>query len=84
MIGQIRRTLFTPLPSQWNAIVRDTTAAIERFTRDTLPMTIAWWLPKRVAYWAAIRVGSHATVGEHGHQIVPDLKFMEALRRWPR
>jgi len=39
-------------------------------------------LPRRVTYWAAIRLGANAAVGEHQDQIVPDLMFTEALRRW--
>lgn len=30
-IGRLRRLLFVPWPSRWNAFVRDTTAAIERW-----------------------------------------------------
>lgn len=83
MIGQIRRALFTTFPSRWNATVRDGTAAIERFWRDTLPMTIAEWLPKRLVYWAAIRVLAYATVGEYREQVVTDLRAIDALQRWP-
>jgi len=45
-------------------------------------ITIAWAVPKRLAYWCAIRVGAHATQGPYSDQIVPDLKFMDALKRW--
>lgn len=45
-------------------------------------MAIAWRLPRRLVYWCAIRLGAHATQGEYGHQIVPELKFMDALERW--
>ena len=47
-----------------------------------------WWLflarrcPRSLQYWCAILVGAHATQGEWSNQIVPDLKFMEALERW--
>lgn len=50
---------------------------------DKILMAIAWKLPRRLAYWCAIRVGSYATCGQYGHQIVPELKFMDALGRWP-
>jgi hypothetical protein len=43
---------------------------------------LAGALPRRLAYFATIRVGVHATTGEYGHQIVPDLTFLDALKRW--
>lgn len=43
---------------------------------------IAWWLPRRLAYWCAIRLGAHATQGRWSNQNVPDLTFMDALKRW--
>jgi hypothetical protein len=49
---------------------------------ERLCIWIAWILPRKVAYWAAIRVGTHATVGRYSSQIVPDLNFMKALKRW--
>jgi hypothetical protein len=49
---------------------------------EKLTMKAAWMLPKRLAYWCAIRVIAHATQGEYGHQIVPDLTAMDALKRW--
>lgn len=49
---------------------------------DNIVMWIAWHLPRKVAYWAAIRIGAHATQGKYGTQIVPDLSFMDALKRW--
>ena len=49
---------------------------------EKLCIAIAWALPKRLAYWCAIRVISHATTGEYGSQIVPELQAMDALKRW--
>lgn len=49
---------------------------------DRLAMAIAWALPRRVVMWCAIRVGAHATQGEFSNQIVPDLGFMDAVKRW--
>lgn len=49
---------------------------------EKLIIAIAWRLPRRLAYWCAIRVGAHATQGKYGDQVVPDLKFMDALQRW--
>lgn len=54
------------------------------FDIDKLWMHLAWMLPKRLCYWCAVRVGAHATVGEHGRTIVPELRMMEALDRWPK
>jgi hypothetical protein len=39
-------------------------------------------LPKRIVYFAAIRLGVNATTGEFSDQIVPELYFMDALKRW--
>jgi hypothetical protein len=47
-------------------------------------MFIAWHLPKSLVAWCAIRVGAHATQGQYSSQVVPDLKFMDALQRWGR
>ncbi len=49
---------------------------------DKLAMFIAWRLPKRLVMWCAVRVGAHATTGEYGSQIVPELTVMDALQRW--
>lgn len=51
-------------------------------TRDRLARLVANWLPERVVYFAAIRLGARATSGEHSTQVVPELRFMEALSRW--
>lgn len=49
---------------------------------DKLAMKFAWMLPRRVAMWCAIRIGAHATTGKYGGQIVPELGFMDAVKRW--
>jgi hypothetical protein len=49
---------------------------------DTIAMKAAWMLPRRLVYWATIRLGAHATQGEHSDQVVPDLNFIDALKRW--
>lgn len=54
---------------------------MERF-KEWLAVEIALALPKRIAYWASIRVAAHATTGEYGHQIVPELTLPDMLRRW--
>jgi len=45
-------------------------------------MALVWKLPKPVVKWAAVRVGAHATTGDYANQIVPELTFMDALKRW--
>lgn len=54
---------------------------MERF-KEKLAMKLAWLMPKRLAYWCAIRVGAHATTGQYGNTVVPELPFMDALKRW--
>lgn len=49
---------------------------------EKLCIKIAWLLPKRLVYWCAIRLGANATQGEYSNQIVPDLNFVDALKRW--
>lgn len=49
---------------------------------DRLCMAIAWKLPRRLVAWCAVRVGAAATTGKYSNQIVPDLRFTEALNRW--
>lgn len=50
--------------------------------KEWLAQTIAGWLPRRLVYWCALRVAAHATQGPYGTQIVPELFFMDALKRW--
>lgn len=45
-------------------------------------MFVAWRMPKTLVMWCAVRVGAHATQGEYGDQVVPELKFMDGLKRW--
>ena len=49
---------------------------------DKLLLKIAYLFPRRLVMWCAVRVGAHATTGNHSSQIVPELTFMDALRRW--
>lgn len=49
---------------------------------DALIRWIAWHLPRRLVAWCGYRIGAHATTGQYGSQIVPELNFMEAMRRW--
>lgn len=50
--------------------------------REKAIMWAAYKLPRSLVYWCAIRVGAHATVGKYSDQVVPDLTFMDALKRW--
>lgn len=43
---------------------------------------LAWKLPQRLACWCCVRVGVNATTGKWSDQIVPELRFMDALDRW--
>lgn len=44
---------------------------------------VARHTPRRLVYWCAIVLGANATQGEYSSQVVPDLLFMDALKRWP-
>lgn len=43
---------------------------------------LAWKMPRRLVYWCSIRLGAHATTGEFGNTVVPELTFVDALERW--
>lgn len=45
---------------------------------------IAWMLPRRLVYWCALRVGANATQGIYTAQVVPELTFMDVLKRWEK
>jgi hypothetical protein len=49
---------------------------------DAVAADVAWLLPRRLAYWATFRVGAAAMTGQHSHQVVPELLFVDALKRW--
>lgn len=51
---------------------------------ERLCIWVAWRIPSPIAYWCAIRVGCNATQGEYSNQVVPDLLFMDALKRWEK
>ena len=51
---------------------------------EKITMFIVWRLPKPIVYWSAIRLGAHATQGPYSNQVVPDLLFMDALKRWEK
>jgi hypothetical protein len=43
---------------------------------------LSYQLPKRLVYFAAIRLGAHATTGQYGSTVVPELTFMDAVGRY--
>jgi len=49
---------------------------------DKFWMFISWYLPKKLVYWCAIRLGCNATQDQYSNQVVPDLNFVDALKRW--
>lgn len=53
------------------------TRLIEKFW-----IKLAWLVPKQLVYWCSIRLGANATQGNYSNQVVPELKFMDALERW--
>ena len=50
--------------------------------KEKLCIWLAWKLPRGLVYWCAIRLMAHATTGDYGHVIVPELLAMDALKRW--
>lgn len=50
--------------------------------KDKLCLWLAHRLPRRLVMWCAVRVGAHATCGDYSSQVVPELRFMDALKRW--
>ena len=43
---------------------------------------IANKLPAKLIYWASIRMGAFATTGKYSNTVVPDMTFVDALKRW--
>lgn len=49
---------------------------------ERVSMFVAWHLlPRRVRLWVVMRCGADATQGRWSSQIVPDLLFMDAVKR---
>ena len=75
----------TELSSQWEKVMSKITEIKYWYiTRPAEKMRIklAWAMPKWLVYWCAIRLVAHATSGEYGSTIVPELTAMDALKRW--
>jgi hypothetical protein len=39
-------------------------------------------MPRWLVRWCAVRLGAHATTGRYSSTVVPELSFMDALKRW--
>ena len=53
-----------------------------RESKEKIYLWFVWKLPKELIMWCSIRLIAHATQGEYGNTIVPDLAAMDALKRW--
>lgn len=49
---------------------------------EKLQMAVAWRVPRWLAYWCTVRVGANATQGKWSNQVVPDLRLIDAMKRW--
>lgn len=49
---------------------------------DKFYQRVAWILPKKLVTWCASRVGGYATMGKYSNTEVPEVTFMEVLKRW--
>ena len=50
--------------------------------KEKLQMWVAWKLPRWLVMWAAVRLGAEATTTGGYVGTVPDMRFMDALKRW--
>jgi hypothetical protein len=50
--------------------------------REYATRWIAWHMPRYLVMWCAVRLGAEATTGRHSDTVVPELSFMDALKRW--
>ncbi len=55
---------------------------MSNFLMEKFYRWLSWHLPERLVYFAAMRLLSYATTGLYKKTVVPDLPFMEALKRW--
>ncbi len=49
---------------------------------EKLWIYIAWKLPKPLVKWCVIRACAHATTGQYGDTVVPELSMMDMIKRW--
>lgn len=50
--------------------------------KEKIKMSIAWAMPKWLVYWCGVRLMANATTGRYSSQVVPELKAIDAFRRW--
>jgi hypothetical protein len=55
---------------------------IDKIWVDKFWLFIAWHLPKELVKWCAVRLGAFASTGKYGNTNVPEMTFMDALKRW--
>jgi hypothetical protein len=49
---------------------------------EKLMLWFVWKLPRKLVMWSYIRVAAHATTGQFGNTVVPEITMMDALQRW--
>jgi hypothetical protein len=49
---------------------------------EKIQIAVAWRCPRWLVKWCAVRLGCNATQGKWSSQVVPELSFMDALKRW--
>ena len=52
--------------------------------RDQICLFIARHMPRWLVYWCAVVLGAEVTTGKFSTTVVPDLTFMDALKRYER
>ncbi len=49
--------------------------------KEKVSLWLAHRIPRKFLYWIAIRIGAIVTTGRYSDTVVPELTFMEALKR---
>lgn len=49
--------------------------------KERVLLWLARKMPRSLRYWATIVAGAEATTGKYGNTIVPELKFVDVLKR---
>jgi len=49
--------------------------------KEKILLWLAYRIPRKFLYWIAIRIGAIVTTGKYSNTVVPELTFMEALKR---
>ncbi len=52
-----------------------------RLKKEKFYLGLTRIIPRKCLYWIAVRIGAIVTTGKYGNTIVPDLTFMDALKR---